>query len=424
MKCLNCGSDTKNFLCNNCITEPILDEVFNIIKSYKPETCNKEFICEYAKAFEVPYEVRACIPDILKLFDSSIAEYYYIRYFRILRDERFEEAALHYLFSNSEMDIKYQTVLNDLLDSYLRNDFIKPQKWCNMIAKTENLCCELYYNAAQFFAMTGDYDIANKVINMALAYCKDDSYHQFLLYSKEQEIDSLTKLYDTNQKYKTKRPYWPLTEERRRLVAAIYDEKGIVHPRIESKPTKIKESDFNPIKETIENVHTDYCTFWCAEIFSTTAIKSFYQIAAVKVRDGVPVDEFQSHVRAWGGDSAKKMAKAAGIDADILNAQEDIDQVMKRFFDFVGNDVLLSTEALGNQAKLISRAARYSSMKEIPNLFFDLLDYAADISDKFDMENNTRDYLIGYFNLHEGKDSLEKAKRNVDIYTHLMEMDS
>lgn len=420
LKCLNCGKESKEFLCENCRTEKILDKVFNEIKSYTVENCGNEFIHTYAETFEKPYEVRTCIPEILKLFNNSAAEYYYCRYYWLVREEKFEENALSYLDSHEKMDCKKQTVLNDLLTFYLRNDFVKPRKWCELIKASDNLCCELYYNAAQFFAMIGEYDFADEIIDKALAYCSEDTYNQFLFYPREKEMESLTKLKADNHRYRTKKPYWPSTQERRCAVAAIYDKKGISYPRIEPKPLKIKECDFIPIKETVDTQYLNYCAFWCAEVFVKAAIKGIYQIAAVKIRNGEITNEFQSYVRPWDGMAGKKAAaKEAGIDVSVLDMAQDVDQVISRFFDFIGNDVLISTEALGNQAKLISRAARYSGMKEITNRFFDLLDYAADISAEFDMQNNTRKYLLDYFKLSEGKDSLEKAKRNVDIYNCL-----
>ena len=92
---------------------------------------------------------------------------------------------------------------------------------------------------------------------------------------------------------------------------------------------------------------------------------------------------------------------------------------MPKFFEFVGDDVLVSTGALGNQAKLISRAARYTGMKEIKNEFYDLLDLAADTSADFDLANNTREYLLTHFSVAEGKSALEKAQINKRLHDAL-----
>ena len=58
-------------------------------------------------------------------------------------------------------------------------------------------------------------------------------------------------------------------------------------------------------------------------------------------------------------------------------------------------------------------------MKEIKNEFFDLLDMAADISEEFDLANNTREYLLDHFSIKEGKTALEKAMINKQLYDAL-----
>lgn len=424
MQCLNCGKENEYLLCSDCLSEKVLDEVYNGIRLYKPETCENEYIRAYVESFENPYASRDHLPEIFELFDEHTTKYYYCRYYKLVKDEKFEEAAISYLDSHNIEEDKTQLVLCDLLDSYLRNDFVKPRKWCEMITKTEELCCELYYRAAQYFAMTGDYDVAERLIANSLKKCNDPAYNRFLIYSREKEIESLEKLRKDNERYRTKKPYWPTTEERRRAVAAIYDDKGISYPRITSKPQKVKESEFTPINEYFDNAPEDYCAFWCAEAFSLSAAKGIYQIAAVKVRNGKIEDTFQSLIRPWDGPADRKdAAKKAGVDIDVINAAEDVDQVMKKFFAFVEDAILVSTGALGNQAKLISRAARYTGMNKIENEFYDLLDYAADVSEEFDMQNNTREFLLSHFELDEGKDALGKAENNVRIFEKLREME-
>lgn len=165
----------------------------------------------------------------------------------------------------------------------------------------------------------------------------------------------------------------------------------------------------------------DYSAFWCADTFSLTAAKEIYQIAAVKIRDGKIAGEFQQLIRPWDGLSYRiDAAKKAGVELSVIESAEDVDLVMQKFFAFVSNDVLVSTGALGNQAKIISRAARYAGMKEIKNEFYDILDLAADVSADFDLENNTREYLLNRFSIEEGQTALEKAKINKKLYDELM----
>ena len=201
----------------------------------------------------------------------------------------------------------------------------------------------------------------------------------------------------------------------------FYDEKGIKYPRIENKPEKIKENEFAPIKECYKEKLDSYCAFWCSEAFSVSAAKGIYAVAAVKVVDGNIVDSFESFIRPWDGTNSRKYAaKEANVDLEIIENADDVDLVIPKFFDFVGEDVLVSTGALGNQSKLLSRAARYSGTREIKNEFYDILDLAADTSDEFDLANNTREFLLSYFSVTEGITALGKAEVNVELYNKLI----
>lgn len=61
-------------------------------------------------------------------------------------------------------------------------------------------------------------------------------------------------------------------------------------------------------------------------------------------------------------------------------------------------------------------------MAKIESDFWDLLDYAADCAWELDMENNTREYLLGHFDLEEGQDAVGKAMANVELYAALKRM--
>lgn len=420
MKCLNCGKRSGAFLCGDCQTPQTLDKVFYEILFYKPEGCENPYLAERVSGLTEKYAERDMIPPILELFDSEVSDFYYCRYYRVCKDERFETSALAYLQKHELADIHTQRVLHDLIDSYLPNDFIKPKKWCTLTAETDGLCCELYADAAKYFAMIGEYDTADVVTEKAIGLCNDESRRSLLFTPADKMLYRLNKQKEDTNRYRTKKPYWPMTEERRRAVAMFYDEKGIKYPRIENKPEKIKESEFAPINECFEDAPANYCAFWCAEAFSVSAAKDIYQIAAVRVRNGRATKKFQQLIRPWSGIAARKdAARKAGVELWEIESAEDVDQVMPKFFAFVGDDVLVSTGALGNQAKLLSRAARYAGMREIKNEFYDILDLAADTSAEFDLANNTREYLLSHFSIKEGKTALEKAEINRRLYDAL-----
>ena len=418
MKCLNCGCKSERFLCDQCLSVDILDKIFNEIRFYKPDTCENPYLSDFVLGLTEKYEERKILPVILEYFDFEISEYYFCQYFKMCKDERFESSAIKYLQKNDIRNIRSQQVLYDLIDSYIPNNFIKPKKWCKIIADSNDFYCELYAIAAKYFAMIGEYDLADEITDKALSICNDVGNDSFLFYSLENMVIRLEKQKADTLRYRTKKPYWPVTEERRRAVAMFYDEKGISYPRIEKKPLKVSESDFSPIRECLDDELPEYCVFWCAETFSVSAVKCIYQIAAAKIRDGVVSESFESFIRPWDASSStrKAAAKEIGVPIETIDNAEDVDLVLVKFFEFVGDDVLVSTGALGNQAKLISRAARYAGMKEIKNEFLDLLDVAADKNSNFDLSNNTREYLLSYFLIEEGKTALEKALVNKQIY--------
>lgn len=413
MKCLYCGKETAEYLCNDCRTEEILGKVFEQIRFYKPETCDNAYLAEYVETLNEERAERNCIPAILALFPVEIAEYYQCLYYWIRGAEEFESAAESYLEGHPWVNVKSQMLISCLLKKYIRNDFVKPRVWCDWIAEADGLYCELYGQAAMYFAMIAEYDLADQMAEKGLA-CQ-----RFLYSTKEYMQTSLEKQRADTLRYRTKKPYWPTTEERRRAVAMFYDEKGIAYPRIENKPTKIPENEFEPINECFEEPD-DYCAFWCAEAFSVSSAKPIYQIAAVRVEKGNVIDQYQSMIRPWDGAPSRKFAaKEAGVSLSVIEGAEDVDQVMVKFFEFVGDSVLASTGALGDQAKLLCRATRYAGRKNLPNELYDLLDLAAETDSKFDLENNNRACLLQFFNIAEGVDALGKAMANVALYKAL-----
>lgn len=425
MRCINCGKESLVLLCENCRTDEILEQVYRQLMYFKPDDEQMgPYVRALAENYDDPRAIRDFIPDILKLFPDNETEYYHCMYCKATGSERFEGLALNYMDTHDFKDRRSQKILNSLLSLYIsKGELVKPRKWYDLVRCTDGLSFDMYYTAADYYGKVGDYDVAEELIKRASKQLDDPSYETFIYIRREYAPERLAKLSASVQGWRTKKPYWPKTEARKRIIADIYDAKGIAHPRI-TKPVVVKESDFKALHEAAGWKYKDYSAFWCAEVFSMSGAKVVYQIAAVKVRNGIVTDTFQSFLKPWDGAKVKELAaKQAGVDLSVINEAEDVDLVMGKFFAFVGQDILVSTDAMGNQAKCISRVARYSGMNEIQNLFLDLLDYAADISDEFDMKHNTREYLLKYFALEQGLNALDNAKNNCTIYERLKEMD-
>lgn len=125
MKCLSCGKENTHYLCDACRKPEVLDRVFNEIRTYRPETCTNPFLMEYTSGLTEKYAERDIIPEILDLFSIKVSEYYYCRYYRMRRDDRFEESALTYLQNHDFSDSHTQAVLFTVLGWYTVSD-IKP----------------------------------------------------------------------------------------------------------------------------------------------------------------------------------------------------------------------------------------------------------------------------------------------------------
>lgn len=85
MFCLNCGKENNAYLCEACRTEEILDYIWKQIYC-KIDFCENKYIKELAESLEYPFAYRNCIPDIIKLFDKDIAEYYLCRYYYVFAE--------------------------------------------------------------------------------------------------------------------------------------------------------------------------------------------------------------------------------------------------------------------------------------------------------------------------------------------------
>ena len=426
MKCLNCGQTSNFYLCNNCNINEIIEKTLENIFYYNSNKCDNLIIKEFITSIENDIDKKNCILKLLENYNSIKKDYYYFKCLKITKDNSYEDTVSNYLNNKNIFNKEEQLILLDLLSFYLRDDFVKPEKWCEKIIEHDNLFIELYYISAEYYSMIGEYDKCKYLLNKmeeklnnsnAIFSNEYNNYDNFSI-----KIEKLRNLLD---KQKNGKPYWPSTEERRLKIAKIYDQKGITYGNIVSlKKQKISEEDFEQIKEC-NNYNIDtYCSFWCNYIESQRNIKDIYQICAIKVIDNKNVDKFEKYIKPWDGKNyIEKASKISGISLDVFENSDQVNKVISEFKSFVDNNILISTDALGNQLNALIRAYRWSGFNKIENEFLELLDYAAFINEEFDMKNNTREYLLNYFKLEDLKDSYSKAYNNIIIFNKLKELE-
>ena len=227
MYCLNCGHEGQGYLCENCRTQDILEKLVLDILYYKEDSCENTHLRAYMNQFEDVRAGRDCVPALLELFDEKTVAYIRCRYYGIIKHTEFEELAVAYLAEHTAWDWRRQRILHDLLSFYARNDFVKPRKWCELIGNTAGLSVELYQRAAEFYSYVADYDLAEEMAKKVLSCAEDD----LVLFTKSEKLKEIyEKLMTDIERYRTKKPYWPVKEARRRNLAIILDEKGIDHP--------------------------------------------------------------------------------------------------------------------------------------------------------------------------------------------------
>ena len=424
MKCLNCGNETNLYLCNECNKNEVIENVIEKVFSYKKETCENNYLIELMDSME--NDKYACILKLLENYTGKYKDYYYCRFLKGTKDPAYEETAINSLKDKDILETQNQLLLLNLLNFYIREDYVKPEKWCDQIISKDNLFMELYYIAAEFYSMVAEYDkskyLIDKMNNLlnnseAIFSNKNNNCENY-----KEKVDKLAGLLE---RYKGGKPYWPSTEERRIKVAEVYDKKGITYGNIVSlKSKKVKEDEFEQINECYEYDINTYCSFWCNYIEGLRNIKELYQICAIKVVDNKIVDKFEKYIKPWDGRSyTEKASKVSGASIDVLENSDRVEQVILEFDKFTGNDILISTGALGNQLNALIRAYRWSGLNKIENEFLELLDYASIVSEEFDMKNNTREYLLNYFELEDSKDSYSKAYNNIIIFNKLKELE-
>ena len=397
MKCLNCGRENEQYVCNECQKEDIWSNVLGAIYFYNEDKCENEYIKAYMNSFKDIDTAKGSILELLRSLSKEDQEYYYCKYVKYAKSEDFEQVAVNYLNSHKEWNVRKQLILKLLLGWYGINDLITSEKWYEVIEKTKGLYADMYYMAADYRAKVGDYDLSEKLLKKVLEMCNDSTCNE-VFDNRDNLKNNVEKTRGLLERYRSGKPYWPATEERRQMIMKIYDKKGISYDATPPAPKKVKESDFQSPTEYIGETLSDYCAFWCSECFSVVSAQDIYEIAAVKVRKNKQVEVFQSYIKPWqGGEKAKKAAaKETGMTLEEVNAQKSVHNVMKEFFDFVGTDVLVSTDAMGKQSSLLTRAARYSKYTSLPNKLLDILYYAEDNCEKYGKIFPARPSAAGY----------------------------
>lgn len=73
--------------------EEALNQVFYEMCYFRADTCENNYLKEYAASLPEGSAVRDSIPILLEYFDAKTVEYFHCRYYKLTKNDKFENAA-------------------------------------------------------------------------------------------------------------------------------------------------------------------------------------------------------------------------------------------------------------------------------------------------------------------------------------------
>ena len=140
------------------------------------------------------------------------------------------------------------------------------------------------------------------------------------------------------------------------------------------------------------------------------------EIGAVKVENGVVTDTF-SMLANPGRSITPHVVKLTHITDEMVADKPPVDEVVKKFIEFAGDNILVGHSIKTSDLPHICRVAARAGL-EFKNEFFDTCDYAAKFKEKYGWQKIRLEYLSELFGI-EQKDAhraSSDARANVGVY--------
>ncbi len=114
---------------------------------------------------------------------------------------------------------------------------------------------------------------------------------------------------------------------------------------------------------------TDYVVFDLETTGRVSSLCEIIEIAALKVRDNVVVDTFSELVKP-SGIIPEEICKLTGITNEMVSDKPDIENILPKFIDFIGNDILVGQNIKAYDLVVLQRVLGY----QLRNDCIDLMD--------------------------------------------------
>lgn len=140
------------------------------------------------------------------------------------------------------------------------------------------------------------------------------------------------------------------------------------------------------------------------------------EIGAVKVENGVIVDRFSSLANP-GRRITPHVARLTHITDEMVADKPSVDEVIRSFFEFAGDNILVGHGIKGSDLPFICRACRRAGVA-FNNEYFDTCEYAAQLKEKYGWQKIKLEYLSELFGVgqNEAHRAWCDAQANVGVY--------
>ncbi len=121
------------------------------------------------------------------------------------------------------------------------------------------------------------------------------------------------------------------------------------------------------------------------------------EIGAVKVENGIIKDSF-SMLANPKRPITPHVARLTHITDEMVADQPPVDEVIRKFFEFAGDNILIGHGIKGSDLPFICRAAEHAQI-EFNNKYFDTCEYAASLKEKHGWQKIKLEYLSELFGI-------------------------
>ncbi|MBQ7821161.1 MAG: DUF1351 domain-containing protein [Clostridia bacterium] len=197
------------------------------------------------------------------------------------------------------------------------------------------------------------------------------------------------------------------TLDQLRLMNVDFHVKSSTYPTVLHE---IKEPDFDSF------VALDIETTGSLGAASGDAPAQITEIGAVKVENGVITDRF-SMLANPGRPITPHVVRLTHITDEMVADKPPVDEVIRKFFEFAGDNILVGHSIKSSDLPFICRAAQHAGI-EFKNEYFDTCEYAAGLKEKYGWQKIKLEYLSKLFGINqkEAHRASCDAEANVGVY--------